>query len=142
MRNYTETDKSLAIELIKENRENYKIGCSPERLAKLYVEAIGSQQNPQVSIAHELVAQIREDLGEDSVLTVGLTYIVPEADDEQLIREFFSHRVQYGGTIIRRTKNTLYVAGNKLNNEDFVLAADIISNGERVLTLGLRKIST
>lgn len=137
---HSQEAKAQAIEIIKENRQSYRAGISPEKLASLFLKRRGSGRRSFPAQAHYLVGQIREDLGDFGVITIDGTYIVPEKGDERLVREFAANRVQFEGTHVRRTKKTLYVASKALESADFELAADTFGLGEKQLELGLRRI--
>jgi cobalamin biosynthesis Co2+ chelatase CbiK len=137
---FSEESKSLAIRIIQENRKSYGVGITANELAKIWQTTRKTNSKVHLDTVRTLIGNIREDLGEYSVITINGTYIVPGNDDEKLVREFVASRVKYEGTHIRRTKKTLYVASRTLDNEDFELAADIFGSGERVLEHGLRKL--
>lgn len=89
----------------------------------------------------DIVAQIREDIAEDAVITVNQTYIVPILPaDFDLVKEWAHNRVQYNETHTRRTARQLYVVGNKLEVEDFEDASELLYSGVKLIKSGLRKL--
>lgn len=147
MYRFSEEAKIAAIEIIKENRIGKRRGITPialaqQLLAEGYIRV--NRERREVSLKQygiDVVANIREDLGIDGVITIDERYIVPRLPrDIDLIAEWAADRGKYEDTHLRRSGNEFYKFGQVLDNEEFADASELIISSQKLVRSAIRKM--